>query len=66
MSRILYASGTQGRQFNLRDWNAGEEFRIVPEGGYFSIKDVDLLGVNGYTEIRFYMHNGIIGMRVDL
>lgn len=55
---ILYAIGAYGREAKRSDWAEGKDFKVVHNGPYFSIKDIDRLKLNGYTEVQFLDRTG--------
>lgn len=50
---ILYAVGAYGREAQRSDWAAGRDFKVAHTGPYFSIRDIDRLKLEGYTEVQF-------------
>lgn len=64
---ILDACGAYGRQPKLRDWFKGLDFKIIT-GPYFSIRDIEKLKSDGWTEIRFsfVQHGAVCNFTVKL
>lgn len=54
MLNTLFATGAYGRQVSESDWQLGKDFKIMPYGTYFSVRDSERLKQDLYTEILFY------------
>lgn len=49
----LIAVGAYGRPTRQKDWDDGKDFRIYPDGPYFSNRDVKKLKLRGFSSIEF-------------
>lgn len=63
---ILYAVGAYGREARRDDWAAGKDFAIAYGGPYFSIRDIDKLKIDGYTEIHFMPRLGQVRLFTEV
>lgn len=52
-SVLLFATGAYGREANAADWNEGKDFKVHPDGPYFSNRDLGTLLESGKELIVF-------------
>jgi hypothetical protein len=62
---ILFCCGAYGRKATSEDWLAGKDFKVIPGGPYFSLRDRKLLKKDGYKTVHF-MADGIVLFTVEL
>lgn len=54
MLNVVFAGGAYGRNVSESDWQLGKDFKMLPNGPYFSIRDQERLKQDLYTEVLFY------------
>jgi hypothetical protein len=55
----MFATGAYGRSAKIEDWMEGLDFRVYPDGPYFSTSDVGTLFESGKRVIVFLDKRGV-------